>query len=191
MMFRILAGMSPTFTDPAALRRYRNSRLYRSLTRTLRVYNRLLIERLHGLGFGDFQPAFPSMLSNLDTEGTRIGVLAARAGVTRQAAGQLLREIERCGYVERRPAPTDARATLVHFTPRGRRLLAAVIELVEEIEGDFAAALGQRSFEAVREGLLGIADRIDPDGALGAGDRGAAVPAGSVDDPVRSKRRPK
>ncbi len=73
--------------DPATeLRRYRNSRLYRSLTRTLRVYNRLLVERLHERGFTDFSPAFPSMLSNLDMAGTRIGVLAMRAGVTRRAA---------------------------------------------------------------------------------------------------------
>jgi DNA-binding MarR family transcriptional regulator len=173
--------MSLPFTDPAALRRYRNSRLYRSLTRTLRVYNRLLIERLHTRGFTDFQPSFPAMLSNLDTEGSRIGVLAARAGVTRQAAGQLLREIERCGYVERRPSPTDARATLVHFTPRGRRLLATIIELVEVIEADFAAALGPGAFERVREGLLGIADRIDPEGALGAGDQPRAVSAAKPD----------
>src|SRR4029078_8072605 len=87
------------------LRRYRNSRLYRSLTRTLRVYNRWLVARLHERGFEEFSPACPQILSNLDTEGTRVGVLAARAGVTRQAAGQLLREIERCGYVDRQAHP--------------------------------------------------------------------------------------
>jgi DNA-binding MarR family transcriptional regulator len=157
-------------TDIRRLRRYRNSRLYRSLTRTLRVYNRRLLAGLHARGFDDFAPSFPPLMSNLDTEGTRIGVLAARAGVTRQAAGQLLREIERCGYVERRSSPDDARATTVHFTARGRRLLAAVFELVEEIEADFAKALKAGHYDKVREGLLGIADRIDPGGALGEGD---------------------
>src|SRR6266540_3671214 len=97
--------------DANALRRHSNSRLYRSLSRTLRVYNRLLVEGLHARGFEDFSPAFPALLSNLDTGGTRIGVLATRAGVTRQAARQLLREIERCDYVERRTATNDARTT--------------------------------------------------------------------------------
>jgi DNA-binding MarR family transcriptional regulator len=156
----------------AALRAYRNSRLYRSLTRTLRVYNRLLVAGLTARGFSDFSPAFPALLSNLDTDGTRIGVLALRAGVTRQAAGQLLGEIERCGYVERRSTPHDARATVVRFTPRGRRLLATVLDLVEDIEGGFATELEPAEFERVREGLLRIADRIDPGGALGTGDRG-------------------
>jgi len=163
-------AVTPASADIAALRRYRNGKLYRSLTRTLRVYNRLLLERLHARGFTDFAPSFPALLSNLDTKGTRIGVLAARGGVTRQAAGQLLREIERCGYVQRRAANDDARATMVHFTARGRRLLATVFELVEEIEADFAAALEPGRYDQLREGLLKVADRIDPSGALGVGD---------------------
>jgi DNA-binding MarR family transcriptional regulator len=163
-------AVTPASADIAALRRYRNGKLYRSLTRTLRVYNRLLLERLHARGFTDFAPSFPALLSNLDTKGTRIGVLAARGGVTRQAAGQLLREIERCGYVERRAANDDARATTVHFTARGRRLLATVFELVEEIEADFAAALEPGKYDQLREGLLKVADRIDPSGALGVRD---------------------
>ena len=163
-------AVTPASADIAALRRYRNGKLYRSLTRTLRVYNRLLLERLHARGFTDFAPSFPALLSNLDTKGTRIGVLAARGGVTRQAAGQLLREIERCGYVQRRAANDDARATMVHFTARGRRLLATVFELVEEIEADFAAALEPGRYDQLREELLKVADRIDPSGALGVGD---------------------
>jgi hypothetical protein len=88
----------------------------------------------------------------------------------RQAAGQLLKEIERCGYVELRTARDDARATTVHFTARGRRLLATVFELVEEIERDFAAALEPGAYDTLRNGLLRIANEVDPDGAFGSGD---------------------
>jgi DNA-binding MarR family transcriptional regulator len=161
------------------LRQYRNTRLYRSLTRTLRAYNRRLIDGLHARGFEDFSPAFPPLLSNLDIEGTRIGVLAARAGVTRQAAGQLLTEIERCGYVERLAAPEDARATVVAFTKRGKQLLATVFELVDEIEGGFAELLGTAQFERVREGLGRIADATDPAGAFSP----------KYDEPRRGKKR--
>jgi DNA-binding MarR family transcriptional regulator len=155
----------------AGLRRYRNSRLYRSLTRTLRVYNRRLLDGLKERGFTDFSPAYPSLLSNLDMAGTPIGVLAERAGVTRQAAGQLLREIEARGYVETRASADDARVTLVKFSAKGRRLFASVVELVEEIERDFEAGLPSGQFDKVRAGLMTIADRIDPGGALGVGDQ--------------------
>jgi DNA-binding MarR family transcriptional regulator len=152
------------------LRRYRNSKLYRPLGRIWRVYNKRLVAALQAKGFADFSPAFPQILSNLDTQGTRIGVLAARAGVTRQGAGQLVAEIERCGYAERQPAPEDARATVVHFTARGRKLLASVFGLVEEIEGEFAAVLGRRKFDDLRTQLAQLADAVDPQGAFGAAD---------------------
>jgi DNA-binding MarR family transcriptional regulator len=152
------------------LRAYRNSRLYRSLSRVFRAYNRVLVARLIDRGFDDFQQSFPSLLSNLDTEGTRIGVLAARAGVTRQAAGQLLKAIEACGYVELRGAADDARVTVVHFTTRGRKLLATVFELMEEIEADYASELKAGELGRLQDALLRIADRVDPDGALGKDD---------------------
>ena len=166
--------MKLTGSSAAELRQYRNSKLYRPLARTLRVYNRLITTDLHARGFEDFSPSFPQILSNLDTEGTRIGVLAARAGVTRQAAGQLVAEIERCGYVQRRPAPDDARATVITFTARGRRLLASVIAIVEEVESRFARIVGEAEFERIRAGLVEIADAIDPSGAFGTGDENPA-----------------
>jgi DNA-binding MarR family transcriptional regulator len=153
----------------AEVQKGRSAKLYRSLGRTLRVYNRLLVEHLQARGFDDFSPAFPPLLSNLDADGTRIGVLASRVGVTRQAAGQLLREIERCGYVKRWDSPTDARATVIAFTPRGKRLLATVLDLVEQIEEDFAAMLGPGEFDRACEALSQIADRIDPGGTPDAG----------------------
>ena len=168
--------MKAPFQNTAALRHYRNAKLYRSLTRTLKVYNRRLVQGLHARGFEDFSPAFPTLLSNLDIGGTQINVLAARAGVSRQAAGQLRRAIERCGYVSCDASPDDARAKIVRFTARGKRLLAAVLDLVEQIEGEFEGMLSTAAFEQVRQGLHQVADRIDPGGALGAGD---TVPDGS------------
>jgi DNA-binding MarR family transcriptional regulator len=171
--------MPPVWTNPVKLRDYRNTRLFRPLARTLRVYTRRIIEGLHARGFTDFSPGFPPLLSNLDVEGTRIGVLARRAGVTRQAAGQLLREIEKCGYVERRAAADDARAMVVKFTPRGRRMLASVFELVDQIEADFANALSPGEFEQLRDSLVRLANRLDPVGTFGAKD----------ETPARRKRR--
>ena len=160
----------PTPIRPTAeLRAIRNSRLYRSLQRTLREYNRRLVEGLHARGFPDFSPSFPALLSNVDVAGTPIGVVAKRAGVSRQAVGQLVREVERCGYARREPSLTDARVTIIRFTPRGRRLLAAVLTLVDEIEAELAQVAGGE-FNRLREQLQCIADAIDPDGAFGVGD---------------------
>lgn len=162
--------MARAMSDTPRLRRYRDSALYRSLTRLLRTYNRRLVEALHARGFEDFSAAFPPLLSNLDTAGSHIGTLARRAGVTRQAAGQLLREIERCGYVERLDSPHDTRATMVRFTPRGRRLLANVLELVEALDTECAAIIGATAMAESRDRLFALAEHLDPGGALTGGE---------------------
>jgi len=156
--------------SPSDLRRYRNSKLYRPLARALRAYNRHLVTELNARGFPEFSIAFPQILSNLDIVGTRVGVLAARAGMSRQAAGQLIAEIERCGFVERTQAPDDARAIVVRFTPRGRKLLASVLAVVEAIESEWAALVGAESFDQMRVTLGQIADAVDPGGAFGDND---------------------
>jgi DNA-binding MarR family transcriptional regulator len=185
-----MPSATTTRRSGATLRTYRNNRLYRPLGRVWRVYNRLLIARLQARGFADFTPAFPALLSNLDMDGSHIGVLAERAGVSRQAAGQLLREIERCGYAELAASPHDSRATIVQFTPRGRRLLATVLELVEEIESEFAAMLKPGELDRARTALLEVANRIDPGGALGEGDlRKAQVRSQKSEVRLRRKKR--
>jgi DNA-binding MarR family transcriptional regulator len=176
--------MRPPRSAIVAHRTYRNTRLYRPLGRLLRVYNKRIIRGLHARGFIDFSPAFPALLSNLDLEGTRIGVLARRAGVTRQAAGQMLREIERCGYVDRRRGVDDARATVVRFTARGRRLMSAVFELVDAMDAEFTAALPRGEFERLRTTIVRLADTVDPIGTFGPSDE----PTRTRD--VTSKRLP-
>jgi hypothetical protein len=58
----------------------------------------------------------------------------------------------------------------VEGTRVGRRLLATVFELVDEIEAEFAAAVGGREFDALRDMLLRLATSVDPIGAFGASD---------------------
>lgn len=153
--------------------------------RLMRVYNRRLVDELHQRGFPEYAPAFAPLLSNLDTSGTHIGVLARRAGVTRQAAGQLLAQVERCGYVEYLPSPHDTRATLVRFTPRGRRMLATVIAIIEAIDREWMSLIGEDRFEQVRAALFTLAERVDPGGALEEPFREPHAPSRTV-----SKRRP-
>ena len=164
--FLIIPSVPRRPSDSQTFRRHRNSRLYRSLGRLLRAYNRRLVDELHARGFDDYSPAFPVLLSNLDTSGSHIGTLARRAGVTRQAAGQLLAQIERCGYVELKASPHDTRATMVRFTARGRRMLAVVIELIEAIDKEWAALIGEKAFEQAQHALFTVAESADPGGAL-------------------------
>jgi DNA-binding MarR family transcriptional regulator len=107
----------------------------------LRRTNHLMVdeitERLESSGFPDSPPSFHPIFENLDPEGTRLTVLAARAGLTHQSVGEVVTELERRGYVERIPDPTDKRARLVSLTDRGRDLVRAAVQHITDIEREW------------------------------------------------------
>ena len=56
------------------------------------------------------------MLRTLGAGPTTISGLAERLEITKQGASQIVDDMERRGYVERRPDPADARAKLLQLT---------------------------------------------------------------------------
>lgn len=98
--------------------------------------------RLARLGYEDFPFASASMLWLLDEGGTRSTVLAQRAGVTKQAMSQLVRLMERQGYLEQVADPSDTRAKKVRMTRRGEAVKSACFEVREELNRKVAKTLG-------------------------------------------------
>jgi DNA-binding MarR family transcriptional regulator len=71
--------------------------------------------------------------------GTRLTELAARADMTHQSTSELVAGMERRGWVQRRPDPTDHRARLVCLTPAGRDLARRGLHHINEIEAKWQA----------------------------------------------------
>ena len=67
-------------------------------------------------------------------DGLRGGELAARLGVEPPTITKMLRRLEGCGLVERRPDPSDARSFRVKLTARGRALEEPVARCWEAAE---------------------------------------------------------
>ena len=99
-------------------------------------------------------PSLIALLPHLDERGTTVTVAARHAGISKQAVGKLVTELERLGYVERRAHPDDMRATLVAFTEPGRRLLGDIVATIDGIEASYAEAIGTSRFHELRA-LLG------------------------------------
>jgi DNA-binding MarR family transcriptional regulator len=104
------------------------------LRRTARAMTEEITERLEASGFPDSPPRHHPVFENIDAHGTRLTVLAARAGLTHQAMGEVVTELERRGMVERVPDPSDGRARLVCLTPAGREVVRAAIRAIDGIE---------------------------------------------------------
>lgn len=156
----------PSLHDPA-IRAWRDNSLYRLLLRASRAETTTTLERIHQIGFTDITLADTNLLANLDTEGTIISALARRAGVSRQAGSQQVAALERAGYVERRSSDTDGRAAVIYQTAQGRALLDAAIDIVTELEQDYADHLGPARLANLKRLLTQLLEDIDPLGSLG------------------------
>ena len=104
------------------------------LRRTSRRMVEEITERMEADGFPNSPSRHHPLLENIDPEGTRVTVLAARAGITHQAMAQLANELEERGIVERVPDPSDGRARLVRLTDEGRERTRAALEQIAAIE---------------------------------------------------------
>src|SRR5262249_30683314 len=142
----------------------------RLLQRAARAFSLRAAEKLHARGHRGLSLAHTTLLSYLDLEGTRVTVLAERAGMTKQAMGQLVKELEGQGYVSRRPDPSDQRAALVAFTEAGWRFLTDASAIKQEIEVEYAAILGATRLEELRIALRLLIESAEASGPTRAAD---------------------
>jgi DNA-binding MarR family transcriptional regulator len=101
-----------------------------------------------------------SLLPHIDLEGTRITDLAERLGVTKQAASQLVDDLEQLGVLARVVDPDDARARRVVFTKLGREGLLEGLALLRELEQELAREVGKEPMAHLRAALVAILDRL-------------------------------
>lgn len=113
-------------------------------------------------GFEDITPAQARVFERVGPHGTRLTDLAEQAQVTKQTAGFLVDQLERAGYVERRPDPTDARARLVCVAPRGAEAVQVADAVVTQVEAEWEAHLGESDMRRLRRTLTRLREITDP-----------------------------
>jgi DNA-binding MarR family transcriptional regulator len=131
------------------------------LREPFRAMSQQLIERLEERGHPDVRFPHGNVLQYLDDEGTRVSVLAERAGMTRQSMTQLVEHLERHGYVERVADPSDGRAQLVRATARGNAVFSIVREFVAEVEARLDARLGTAKLARLKALLQELGEAME------------------------------
>ena len=120
------------------------------LLRAQRRFDTALLTRLRAAGWDDVRPAHSQVFAHLDRGGSRASELARRAGMTRQAMSELVRELQALGYVEQVDDPANRSARLVRLTPRGVEHVRAARRIVRAMEDELAGTLGQDGLQALR-----------------------------------------
>jgi DNA-binding MarR family transcriptional regulator len=130
------------------------------LAKATQRWNELLSERFTAAGWEDVSPSYGSVLVPLfEEDGLRMGELARRARLSKQAMTELVRRLERDGLVERRPDPTDGRASIVFLTERGRAFEPVAATTLAELDELVRRHLDDRQVDELRaslQKLLGV-----------------------------------
>lgn len=127
------------------------------LAKASQRFNELLMERFTARGFPEIRPSFGSVLVPLfEEDGLRLGTLAGRARLSKQAMTGLVKLCEEAGLVQRERDPDDGRAFRISLTKKGRRVRAVAGEELKRLDDRIAAALGPRQRDALIEALKGV-----------------------------------
>src|SRR5258707_3983268 len=112
-------------------------------------------------GFDDLRPAHTAVFQHIEADGSRLTDLAERAQITKQSMGYLVDYLERRGYLERRPDPTDRRVALICLTDRGWDQIGAALSIIAAIEHDWATRIGKRRMDELRDVLIELGATAD------------------------------
>ncbi len=97
-----------------------------------------------------------------ESDGLRGGELAARLGVEPPTVTKMLRRLEGCDLVERRPDPSDARSFRVYVTAEGRALEGPVDGCWERSEERLLAGLSEEERRTFYGLLVRVRSNLDP-----------------------------
>ena len=129
------------------------------LAKASQRFNELLSAGLTKRGYPEVRPSYGSVLVPLFAEGDlRLGEIAARARMSKQAITGLVARCEKDGLIARVRDPDDGRAFRISLTARGRDLRAAAEATLGEIDDQMVAMLGARKRDALIEALKGVLD---------------------------------
>ncbi|HEV8555984.1 MAG TPA: MarR family transcriptional regulator [Actinophytocola sp.] len=113
-------------------------------------------------GYADFTVAQARVVQRIGPNGTRLTELAEQAQITKQTAGFLVDQLEKAGYVQRVPDPTDGRARLVRIAERGATAAALANRVAADIEAEWTEHLGAQHMRQLRRALTRLREITDP-----------------------------
>ena len=138
----------------------RRRSLGRHLYSLYRIYDSHVLAGLHAAGFRDIRPVHTDILRTVEVGGSRVTDIATRCNITKQAAGQVIKELVSLGYVRQMIDQQDTRVRMVVFTERGMTLVLNLGGIFKRIDGRLADAIGKRELAIFRAQVDQMIDKL-------------------------------
>jgi DNA-binding MarR family transcriptional regulator len=120
-----------------------------------------LYAELRAAGFDDLREVHRPMLRHPPVDGMRPSDLAVHTGLSKQATNDVIRDLERLGYLRSERDPSDGRARILRYTERGWRLFDTGSRISREIGLRWARQVGEEryaQFAATLRDIVALGD---------------------------------
>jgi DNA-binding MarR family transcriptional regulator len=114
------------------------------------------VRRLDAQGYAEIRPMHGLVFQALRGPGLTSTELAQVLGVTKQAAGQIVNDLEDKGYVARTTHPSGGRRKLIVLTEKAHTHLAVAGRTLHALESELAEKLGDPELASLRAEVAGL-----------------------------------
>jgi DNA-binding MarR family transcriptional regulator len=128
------------------------------LTDSARLLRKLIDRRLQPLGLSRAQWSILAILSNRD--GLSQSQISDELEIEKSTAGRLIDQVEKSGWIERRPIPGDRRLWGIHLTDRARQLIAEVENIILQTRAEMLRGLSAEQQQHLSELLQTVKSNL-------------------------------
>ena len=128
------------------------------LTDAAHLLRKLIDRRLQPLGLSRAQWSVLAILSN--QEGLSQSQISDELEIEKSTTGRLIDQVERSGWIERRPIPGDRRLWGIHLTDRARQLIAEVESIVLNTRAEMLRGLSAEQQQTLSEMLQAVKSNL-------------------------------
>lgn len=165
---RIMTKEEIAATAPVDQEAWRHHNIGRILHNALNRFEGRVLEILAENGHDELRKSHITLTRNLDMAGTITTELARRAGMTKQAMGEIVEQCEQLGLVERMRDKRDGRAKIIRFTKAGLEWLEAFRIALTKAEQEMRDELGYLRTDAIVSALQAYGHNYDELGSAAA-----------------------
>ena len=108
------------------------------------------ISQVHDAGYPEVRESWLPILQHVEDKGIRSIDLATKLAISKQAANQMVKEIEKRGYLQRAPDPEDKRAQRITLTEQGWQAWVVGLKAMQTMEQQLETALGAQTLQDMR-----------------------------------------
>lgn len=124
------------------------------------------LTKCHERGHRKLRGSHSPVITHLDPVGLSLGDLAERIGISQQATGKLVRDLERAGYLESQLDNRDKRSRIIRLSSSGSGLKRDMAEVLLEVRREYAAIFGDNGIAMLEQQLREAVVALEPEFSL-------------------------